>query len=396
MWIFIQPTDVWLFRDGRPFDAGSDHRARSLFPPTPFTLQGAIRAKVLMERSVSLSDYAYDQKEEETRSVAVDIGSPSTGYGRLQLRGPIVARAEKPEATPTQFFPAPADLMHTSGKPMVLRPLKNSPFKNNLPGDRLPLWNRSVELREEYENLWLRTEEMCSYLEHEILTSEEITRGHLLYERESRFHVGIDSAVKRPVEGDTGGHLFQIEFVRLCEGVGLLLEVGTMDGNSLPYFPDSSLLQLGGESRSAFYEKVDDVARVDLISRKQALQEGRFKLVFITPAYFEAGWQPSNGDWSRFFKGTGIRLISATFSRAQSIGGARADLKSQRGNKGESFQERFQKPLRRFVPAGSVYFFEADGPVSYNDCPVTETPPGEADFGQIGFGQILIGRWSYV
>lgn len=48
MRLFIRPVDVWLFRDGKPFDAASDHRARSLFPPYPSTMQGVIRSKALV------------------------------------------------------------------------------------------------------------------------------------------------------------------------------------------------------------------------------------------------------------------------------------------------------------------------------------------------------------
>ncbi|HXG18262.1 MAG TPA: type III-B CRISPR module-associated Cmr3 family protein, partial [Methylomirabilota bacterium] len=44
MYLFLEAIDVWLFRDGRPFDARSDHRAESLFPPYPSVMQGAIRS----------------------------------------------------------------------------------------------------------------------------------------------------------------------------------------------------------------------------------------------------------------------------------------------------------------------------------------------------------------
>jgi CRISPR-associated protein Cmr3 len=399
MWIFIQPTDVWLFRDGRPFSAGSEHRARSLFPPTPSTMQGAVRAKVLAESGVSLWDYADKQKEPLTQRVAADIGSPNNGYGKLQLRGPMVAHAEQSGLPPTPYLPAPADVMKANKKPLVLRPLATSPFTNNLPPDGQnnlsTLWHRSPDLREGYDGLWLSANEMREYLEHEKLTlPDNVEEDRQLFDRESRFHVGIDSSIKRPRDGDAGGHLFQVEFIRPRDGVGLLLEVGTMSGGALPDFPERGLLQLGGEARSAFYEKVAAPPRIDDHTRKPALDSGQFKVVFVTPAYFADGWRPANGDWSRFFNGNSVRLVSAAFNRAQSIGGARADLKSQGEDKNRGVN--FQKPIRRFIPAGSVFYFKADGPVTDTNQPVTETPQGEADFGQIGYGQILIGRWKDV
>ncbi len=46
MRLFLEPTEPLLFRTGRPFDAGENSYAETLFPPTPETLQGAIRAAI--------------------------------------------------------------------------------------------------------------------------------------------------------------------------------------------------------------------------------------------------------------------------------------------------------------------------------------------------------------
>ena len=46
MRIFLEPTEPLLFRTGRSFDAGESGFAETLFPPTPETLQGAIRAAI--------------------------------------------------------------------------------------------------------------------------------------------------------------------------------------------------------------------------------------------------------------------------------------------------------------------------------------------------------------
>ena len=49
MWLNITPLDVTLFRDAKPFTAGEDTRAHSVFPPTPMPLAGAIKAKLIAE-----------------------------------------------------------------------------------------------------------------------------------------------------------------------------------------------------------------------------------------------------------------------------------------------------------------------------------------------------------
>jgi CRISPR-associated protein Cmr3 len=51
--------------------------------------------------------------------------------------------------------------------------------------------------------------------------------------------------------------------------------------------------------------------------------------------------------------------------------------------------------MRRFVPAGSVYFFEGEDLASWASKPFTETPMGEGDYGQIGFGTCVISEWNY-
>ena len=46
MRLFIEPNESLLFRTGRPFVAGENNFAESMFPPTPETLQGAVRATI--------------------------------------------------------------------------------------------------------------------------------------------------------------------------------------------------------------------------------------------------------------------------------------------------------------------------------------------------------------
>src|SRR5690606_5208459 len=82
MELFLEPVDVWLFRDGRPFDALSDHRAESIFPPYPTVMQGAIRSHHLVVKGVDLSDRA---------AIEAAVGT-ATDFKGLRLRGPFIAK----------------------------------------------------------------------------------------------------------------------------------------------------------------------------------------------------------------------------------------------------------------------------------------------------------------
>lgn len=367
MRIFIEPSDVLLFRDGRPFAAGEDHRAVSLFPPMPLTMQGVIRSKVLADKGIDYVAYAQGK-------VPVSEIGYGDDYGQLLLRGPFVAREVNGQVV--RYFTLPADVVTGQcSHPVVLAPLPSvhaqdeSPFDSNPPvgtTSRLPLWQRTTAHLETIENGWLGELELQRYLDGQPFA---LTLGGEVLERESRFHVGIDSRVKRPHQGDTGGHLFQVEFVRLRPGVGLWVEVKGVG------LPNEGMLQIGGEAKAALYHEVN--ATPSLTAGGTA--QGRFKLYFATPAYFASGWQPD--DWGRFIAGGSVRLVAAAVPRPQPIGGF-------------DMARRQHKPMRRFVPAGSVFFFESDDQVKIPE--VITDDDGPARLGQIGFGQVFVGRWDYV
>jgi len=99
MELFLEPVDVWLFRDGKPFDALSDHRASSLFPPYPTVMQGVIRSHHLVVNGVDLRNPTAIEKA---------VGT-TENFGNLRLRGPFIARKEDDRIT--RYFPIPADVV---------------------------------------------------------------------------------------------------------------------------------------------------------------------------------------------------------------------------------------------------------------------------------------------
>lgn len=378
-WLFIEPADVWLFRDGKPFDAGSDHRARSLFPPNPTTIQGVIRSKLLMASSVPLPAYA--RKDSAAQAVADQIGWPGD-RPPFALRGPFIARGVRdPNSDKVQqvtaYLPLPADVVKIGQQFQILRPLRDSPFRANWPQDSLlPLWYRTTRPISDASG-WLEWNALLASLNGSPPTKDQVFNDERLFVHESRFGVGIDSRMKRPQEG----LLYQVEFVRPREEIGLLVEVDDSRSAAKIQLPADGLTSIGGESRGGRYEAVSFAPPPNPWPTPDQDGKTRLKLYCATPAWFARGWQAA--DWSNWLSGTNLRLVSAAVKRAQFIGGARIDTESQAGN--------FQKAMYRYVPAGSVFFFEADGPIGYTGGPVTDSP----DDGQIGFGQVLAGKWDY-
>jgi CRISPR-associated protein Cmr3 len=373
-WLFIEPQDVWLFRDGRPFDAGVDHGARSLFPPTPNTVQGIIRSHYLVEQGVDFQEYA--DRAPALQTIGEAIGWPGDGYGCLQLRGPLVARWDEGNQMLVRYVPLPADVVKVSEDYRLLRPLKPPLSRANWPADGLlPLWVQGTgdNVPKEARG-WLSEKALPDYLADTPSANLTIEHDDALFVREGRFGVGIASHRKRPEEG----LLYQVEFIRPRQGVGLAVELRGVQ------LAPNGLLRMGGESRAGRYWTVTpDALPGQTIPGPDDNGRTRFRLILLTPTRFEGGWQPKGGDWSRFFDRP-IILKAAALPRARPIGGARVDNRSQRGG-------RFQKTMWRYVPAGSVYFFEAEGAVMPRQSYFTDD---DAE-GQIGFGLAIFGQWSY-
>lgn len=349
MHLFLEPVDVWLFRDGRPFDAFSDHRAESLFPPYPTVLQGAIRSHHLVVRGVDLRDQ---------RAIAAAVGT-AEDFKDLRLRGPFLARREA--GAVVRYLPQPADsIARRADARWTLKPAAPAgppPATLRTSAPTPGLLGLTDEPTKGRAGLWLAEAALRAYLRGEPVSAEE---GDALFCRESRLGIGVN-ARRTAVEGA----LYEADFIRPREGVGLLVEVQGYAG-----WPTRGLLRLGGEARGASFEQVPGPSWPAPPDPLPA----RFKLYFGTPTFFRDGWRPLGGDWSAYFDGR-VELVAAAVGRYESVGGF--DL-----------ARTSHKPARRYVPAGSVYHFESAGEARLRPGLVQQAV---TDWGaEIGFGQILV------
>jgi CRISPR-associated protein Cmr3 len=353
MQLFIQPVDTWLFRDGRPFSAGSDHRAESVFPPYPTTLQGAIRSYEATRQGIDLRQRAAVEKA---------VGTVENYY-KFSQRGPFLARWEN--GSIVRYFPQPADAFSRKDS-HELRPASR-PQPQVVPTcleKDLYLFGARDEPAKPASGLWLNQGNILAYLALDPESGQNIQAmpASELYVLDERTAIGKDYHRNVVLQGA----LYEVGFIRPREGVGLLVDV-------LGYtWPESQgVLQLGGESRAASFEIVNPPIPwpevPDPLPR-------RFKVYFATPACFYGGWRPVDNNWSTFFEGK-VVLRTAALTRYESLGGF-------------DWASKTHKPALRYVPAGSVYYFECDGSVRLNG----ELVQGAiTDIGsQIGFGQVII------
>jgi CRISPR-associated protein Cmr3 len=405
MKLFIEPSDVLLFRDGRPFSAGEGHRARSVFPPTPNTIQGVIRSKVLADRCGQYHKYKYGCQncpKQESCTIPDEIGRPAPdgqgNYGAMQLKGAIITHGKPSEPNLTYYFPLPADVVQVKNKrnPLAeaqlvnLKPLKDS---DSLPGvtdissvstsKLFSLWTPEPHPVDSAIGYWAH-QDLQKYLLGEELTN--FTTADQLFQKESRYGIEVNNKLQTVEEG----RLYQTEFVRCQEGVGLFIEIEGIQSLSPDPDPDRGLLSIGGENKAASYKKVSgidwDLFR-DKFKSGWSKSDG-FKLYLATPTVFKQGWLPNWIDPNTL---TGqfpsskltVKLVAAAISRYQTIGGW--DVAYNR-----------HKPTRRAVAAGSVYYFttEANSEEILQTFHWQNLADDHQDI-QIGYGLSLVGLWNF-
>lgn len=351
-WVFIEPNDVWMFRDSRPFDAQQNFVARSVFPPYPMTIQGVIRTYFLESRGADWQRFAEGKERAELHAIA----GYSDRSGSMEIEGPFVARMVK--GKPERLYPAPLDLLYNQKDYLLLQPaaLPAGVVLDQPVAGWKPLLADATQENYKEAGGWLSEEQMGAYLQGKKPTGAPIRD---LYETEER--VGLKLNAKRRAAEQ--GYLYHAQFLRLYDGVGLLV------GVSEKIFADRGVIGIGGEARSGRYSMVTYQQRANA-------GKGRIKVILQTPAYFAQGWQPAGGDWSPFISG---RLVSAAIGKPISISGW-------------NIARREPKALRHYVPAGSVFYFED---AQLTGLPFTETPAAEPglNFGSMGFGAFVSTTW---
>lgn len=363
-WIFIQAHDVWMFRDSKPFTAQQTFNAKSQFPPNPQTIQGVIRSHYLESKGVNWAEYAHGTADSSLYSAVGSAGTKNKQYapsmGNLHIQGPYIARrGDKNQLE--MLIPAPLDLMyHAIDKKYAL--LSLAPKANFVTGGIFNGW-RPLQAPKDYkhqEGVWLSQSQFADYLNGKIPTGDLIPQCEL-FTTEDRIGLGLDYGRR----ANRDEHLYRAKFIRPHDEVGILVHV-----NSVMFNSPTGYVRVGGESRSGRYSVVS------FTPPKHATTTGNLKVVLLTPAYFSEGWQPQNGDWSGWV-GQG-KLVSAVIGKPLAISGW--DVANNR-----------PKPLRHYVPAGSVYYFEN---ATWQNNPFTESPQGEAQFSQMGFGCVGVGKYQ--
>lgn len=341
-WV-LWPRDPVVVRDGRPNQGRSE--SATLAFPWPGTAAGVLRTRV--------------GSDANGRFVG---GANLDALRAIMVRGPLLTDGA------TLYVPAPRDALAIRGekdKVFALHPLKAAEAlcdgaapatlvgaePGELPDgkpDTLPAWWRWADFA-----TWLT--------ERGTLTRKVLTAGGIkALPRERRVHVkiGADGVAEDAMLFETDG----LRFTRddKAHPIAGGTELGLYLDASGEAVPRAGLGAFAGERRLVRWE----ASTVALPAMPDALKEHlaataatvRVRVVLLTPGSFAAGSQPSNAAGAPFGSRDGVtaKMVASIVQRPETISGW--DFAAGKPNA--------QKPTRRLVSAGSVFWIDLTGPAA--------------------------------
>jgi CRISPR-associated protein Cmr3 len=321
MYIKIKPHSSLFFRDGKPFIAGENSWANTSILPNPSVLWGAICSMLMTE--------------------GCDIESLENN---LQLEKIYLYNEDSKRC----FWPAPQDIfVNETGEILYEKYEKYEKQENIVTSTNLPcfVFPDTDEKVEKADNLFMDISSICHEYTHYNSSPSVITTGDI---RVDDHKVGITR--DRKTRTSEEHKLYRIDLVQFKENWSFLVKVECQSG--FPANLTRGFLKLGGEGKAAEYEVINEEPHYiknynydKEILLKEKRENKYLKLYLTSHALFDKGWIPLEGAFAG--NGYGLKLTAASVGKPLFIGGF--DIK-----------KRMPKPMRKAVPAGSVYVFEID------------------------------------
>jgi len=397
-YVTLNPHDPVIARDSRPFGAGI--RMKSLDWPYPSVLAGSVRT-ALGKRH----DGKFDPEAVEALK-------------KISVHGPL------PVISNNLYFPAPKDILvkdagGSGDETYAIRPasLSDDGEGCDLPYSGLQPPMLSSRAADEFKpatiaSLW-SADIMAAWLvnpdgvrfnaprvrkEGKKKTVQE-PDGFDLPAKESRFHSAIDpgsGTAKDRMLFETVGLDLSLKNPYAMMGISARVETDINSRFNATGFEDIN--PFGGERRLSFWrseEQSPSGGECPPVVVGELKKAKLIRMILATPAIFSQGWLPG---WIDTTTLTGtppcapennegkicLRLVSACVERWKPLSG----FSLEKGKEGP-------KPLRRVVPAGSVYFFRSESGDTGDlaKCwlrPVSDDVQDTMD----GFGLAIWGIWD--
>lgn len=395
--ILLSPTDVLFFRDGRPMEGSlAGHGAAW---PLPNVISAALHAAL----------HRADFRDTHTHRF-IHQGSAaarSRRFGSLVTAGPFPVRVDK-AGSQTWFFPRPLDFSGVGLQP-GLAPSRAQNWRQS--GSlrkplRFPVASLRPPSKETAALDWLTAGSWHTYLSGELSAASTGLNDQDFLDTEHTIGIGIDSGTQSAAEGE----IYSAHYLRLREGfrLGIACEAPEQDRNGdangsdivQRLFSSSRHIVVGGQQRVCTAELISNQLILPLPCGRQngfhATRDSHVlvKWILLSPAVWPAiaagqstggqtihahpgGWlpnwvDPSTGDvllkqrsgkiWrsgrrrqSEEESSIGARLVAALTAKPVVVTGwSVGNTESPEAESGGA------KSTHLAVPAGAVYYFEAD------------------------------------
>ena len=351
----VTPRDPLVARDGRPFGSESGNRMHCLDWPLPATLAGAVRTILGKQAG---GRFEAEQIRELLENSA---NGPLPSFGN-ELSFPV-PKDFVSSAKHGVFSIKPKSLRGTNLVDRVMPALMENPPEEDFKTDSgSGFWPLDATMK------WL-LEESAGFVAPKALRCEPDLRTHVAIE------AGSGAAEDEM--------LFQTSGLAFPDQLSLAVRV-----ESSSEFPKGPFLHpVGGERRLCHWSAQQPAGWVCPQCLADRLPKAsRLRMILATPAIFANGWRPgwlgADGTGQIPNSETRVRLVSAIVPRWQPVSGW-------------SYEKKGQKPVRRMVAAGSVYFLEILDDSPRLDpglwlSPVSDCPQDQRD----GFGLAIWGLWK--
>ncbi len=401
--LYLTPTDVLYFRDGRPMDgAFSGHGAAW---PLPQIAHQALHAALHRGfPDLQKGEHAHRYSRNGNR---VENESRKYRFGEIATMGPFPVCPDG-----KWLFPCPGDAQGGDH-------LKVTHFPNTCAEDgwsslpkplKYPVSSALPPSKDTNGKNWLTGDAYQNYLNGKVVDKDYGFKDSDFSDTESQIGIAIDPETGTTGQGEAEGQIYSAQYLRLREGWRMGLYAGGVQesknkGNIdfiAQLFGDENKIVVGGQQRVCKVERAEFQTIVPAgLTRSEAFKgpdgKHRVKWVLLTPAIFPetsgkvchpGGWlpnwiQPDSGNVMLVQGGMGkakaerlrrhgktvdegkpinARLVAAIIPKPVVITGwsLGTDPISESNNHSDSKQGA--KATHLAVAAGAVYYFEADSP----------------------------------
>ena len=364
-YIQIAPQDTLFFRDGRPFNQDDEGLASAMsgsFPPSPRTVAMMVRAALATGQGWPGGDWSAQNWQGKPQDFVDVVGNGSTDLGRLRFKPPRLLLDD------TLLYPVPLSLVRNKNGEDYALLVPGVERQTDLGKARLPVVDAGGEGWQTMEGYFVAESGLKAILGGSLPCTDDIFPPEELSVRERR--IGLERNRSNRVAED--GKLYSIVHIRAQSGLSLLSAVDGVDD-----WQFSTVQPLGGEGRFAWLNLYES-KKISMPTVRIKARSGKvhFSVTAISPVRMaDDGWRTPGGKIAGL---PGI-VVSACVGKTQMIGGFSSVAKSFG-----------PQPLTPYLPAGSVWFLEADE----NEFDQGQLPPSIGKETEFGYGGCVFGVWN--